>query len=175
MDLIITPKFLERFHGKYIPDKESGCWLWKGSKNHNGYGEVSYKHCHSKRALAHRVSWAIHQGKIPDGLCVLHKCDVRNCVNPDHLFLGTQQDNLRDCYQKGRMRGWIKPGQKSIKIQPPGSSEVVCIGCGVKFMKTNVNIRVYPRHYCNKACLYKNRARNNPRPKPQTSTQPFQA
>lgn len=159
MELIITPKFLERFHAKYQVATDSGCWLWTGAKTH-GYGEVSYKH--SKRLRAHRISWTIHHGKIPDGLCVLHKCDTPLCVNPEHLFLGTQADNLKDCYEKGRMRGWIKPGQVLV-VRPPGSSKVVCIGCGVEFMKTNVNIRVYPRHYCNRQCLYKNRARNNPR------------
>lgn len=79
--------------------RSPGCWLWEGARAPNGYGVGSY----DKRIVsAHRISWMLHRGEIPDGLCVLHKCDVRNCVNPDHLFLGTCKDNTRDSMSKNR-------------------------------------------------------------------------
>lgn len=89
------------FATKYVVD-ESGCWLWHGSKMVNGYGLVWSG---ERMESAHRTSWRIHRGEIPDGLFVCHTCDVRNCVNPDHLFLGTNTDNMRDCSAKGRTHG----------------------------------------------------------------------
>lgn len=84
----------------YVPVPESGCWLWLGNWTQNGYGAVK----HSGRWLtgAHRLFYELHRGEIPDGLLVCHKCDTPVCVNPDHLFLGTQSDNMRDKVRKGR-------------------------------------------------------------------------
>ena len=89
----------ERFHLSY-KRHPSGCWLWFKAIVTNGYGQI--RNGAGKRPPAHRVSWEIYRGAIPDGLWVLHKCDVRNCVNPDHLFLGTHQDNVDDREAKGR-------------------------------------------------------------------------
>lgn len=91
-------KILLRFESKYIPEPNSGCWLWTGNCYPNGYGQISinYKSC-----LAHRYSWTVKYGAIPDGLWVLHRCDVKKCVNPDHLFLGTNSDNQKDAIAKG--------------------------------------------------------------------------
>lgn len=75
------------------------CWLWVGSMHKLGYGILTRN---NKLLKAHRYSWELFRGKIPDNINVLHKCDVRNCVNPSHLFLGTQKDNMRDCVKKGR-------------------------------------------------------------------------
>lgn len=83
----------------YMPVPESGCWLWLGGTTPNGYGRASTARAH---VVAHRVFYAYHKGPIPDGLQVCHKCDTRLCVNPDHLFLGTQSDNANDMYRKGR-------------------------------------------------------------------------
>ncbi len=91
----------ERFHAKYIPEPTGDCWLWIGGDTGNGYGRIRRKG--GKKILAHRLSWELHNGPIPDGLCVLHKCDTPPCVNPDHLFLGTQKDNIQDAFKKGRL------------------------------------------------------------------------
>ncbi len=81
-----------------------GCWYWVGALGSAGYGRFHIQGSGhpGKWGLAHRLSWELHVGPIPEGLCVLHHCDVRNCVNPGHLFLGTKGDNARDCARKGR-------------------------------------------------------------------------
>lgn len=80
------------------------CWLWTGGLYRQGYGRffVAGKRRDASQAKAHRVSYEIAHGKIPDGLGVLHRCDVRRCVNPAHLYLGTDADNARDRRERGR-------------------------------------------------------------------------
>lgn len=89
--------------------KTPSCWLWTAAKNEKGYGIFGLR---KETDKAHRIAWRLTIGEIPIGLFVLHKCDVPNCVNPAHLFLGTNLDNVRDMIAKGRnsppprMSGW---------------------------------------------------------------------
>lgn len=90
---------LSRFHGKYTPEPNSGCWIWLNARDRKGYGHT---YVNGKTVGAHRMSWFIHNGAIPDGMMVLHKCDNPSCVNPMHLFLGSGQDNVDDKVAKDR-------------------------------------------------------------------------
>lgn len=87
-----------------VTKSADACWLWIGCKQGDGYGSFRYK---GHMVLAHRLSWQEANGPIPQDMHVLHKCDVRNCVRPDHLFLGTELDNSRDKIAKGRGR-WLR-------------------------------------------------------------------
>jgi vacuolar-type H+-ATPase subunit B/Vma2 len=90
----------ERFNECCTPEPNSGCWLWTarisrryGSAHHNG-----------KTESAHRIAWQLYKGEIPQGAFVLHRCDTPMCVNPEHLFLGSASDNMRDMAHKGRAK-----------------------------------------------------------------------
>ena len=82
--------------------KTDTCWFWTGKKRPNGYGCIQEAGKGSKTLSSHRVSYEIHNGKIPDGLVVMHSCDNPSCVNPEHLSLGTHRENNADMIAKGR-------------------------------------------------------------------------
>ena len=96
-----------RFENLYIPEPNSGCWLWIGGLDglHMGYGRFRLK---DRQIPAHRASWRIYRGAIPKEMCVLHRCDVPICVNPEHLFLGSNSDNMKDRNKKGRQANGIR-------------------------------------------------------------------
>jgi hypothetical protein len=83
------------------------CWIWTASTNVHGYGQICPRSMPGKMVGTSRFSWEIHYGPISDGLWVLHHCDTPACIRPEHLFLGTQTDNMRDMISKGRA-AWQK-------------------------------------------------------------------
>lgn len=91
---------INRFWNKVI--KQNGCWKWTAMENDFGYGIINSGGRGGRPLRAHRVSWEIHNGNIPKGKHILHKCDNPTCTNPEHLFLGTNYDNVQDMVKKGR-------------------------------------------------------------------------
>lgn len=86
-------------------EKTDTCWIWTGGKAYGGYGQMGHKeNGKTIQTIAHRFSYELHKGPIPDGMVILHTCDNPPCVNPDHLSVGTQKDNIHDAIAKGRAR-----------------------------------------------------------------------
>lgn len=100
----LDPETVARFNTKYIAEPMSGCWLWIGARTQAGYGRLARNH---KFFLAHRISRQISCGDVRPGHLVCHSCDTPSCVNPEHLWVGTPEENTRDCMSKGR----LKPGR----------------------------------------------------------------
>jgi hypothetical protein len=114
----VSNEFKIRFFSKV--KKTDKCWNWTASSRGNGYGAIKIN---GKVIDAHRASWKIHFGEITDGLYVCHKCDNGMCVNPEHLFLGSHSENMKDAYKKqrispptiGRFKDGHKPSNRTIK------------------------------------------------------------
>ena len=130
----------ERFATRFQVDTATGCWNWQGPKNAKGYGRIAgvvidgVRHTEHERAmLAHRVAWLLYRGPIPlsdaaHGTVVMHKCDNPACVNPHHLLLGTQADNVRDMIQKGRKVSGTPSGVEHwrSKIETQEDIDLIC-------------------------------------------------
>lgn len=100
----------ERLASKSTVDARSGCILWTGAVAKGGYGNIGYG---GRTHAAHRLAWELKNGPIPAGMSVCHRCDVRACINTDHMFLGTAADNSKDRVTKGRQaRGETHPQAK---------------------------------------------------------------
>lgn len=110
----------ERFWAKVARRGQNECWLWTGHRNPFGYGRIGTD---GTVALAHRASWELHNGPIPDGLCVLHRCDNPSCVNPKHLFLGTREENNLDRVAKGRSADTRGEGHPNARLTNASVSE----------------------------------------------------
>jgi DNA-binding CsgD family transcriptional regulator len=96
----------ERFWSQVDKSTSSSCWIWTGYRNNKGYGRIGHL---LEKVYVHRLSYELHYGSIPKRLNVCHRCDVPACVNPQHLFLVTQMDNMRDCASKGRNGAHQRP------------------------------------------------------------------
>lgn len=95
--MVIEQYYINKIFTKI--QKTTSCWLWTGACDINGYGIFNM---YNKCWRVHRLSYIIHYGNFNQKMCILHKCDIRNCVNPNHLFIGTRQDNHRDMHNKNR-------------------------------------------------------------------------
>jgi HNH endonuclease len=126
-------------------DKKSDdeCWEWKGYLTHRGYGQLKVK---QKNVYAHRYSYELHYGRIPDNLLVCHKCDNRKCVNPSHLFLGTQKDNIHDMDKKGRRV--VRPG--TMKITRRDANEIRLLH------KKGISVNELSKRYGLQPCTIRN-------------------
>lgn len=105
-----TKSLIEKYEMYIIKNPGDQCWSWKGHTAHGGYGMTSNN---NKGLRAHRASWILHNGEIPEGMFVLHHCDNPICSNPKHLFLGTQKDNICDAKMKGRHKHIPSNGEKN--------------------------------------------------------------
>lgn len=110
---------IHRFSKRISINLKTGCWIWDAHVNLGGYGQLTIN---KKPYLAHRFSYICFNGAIPEGMCVCHRCDVRNCVNPDHLFLGTNQDNTNDMLKKSR--AGHQTGTFKIKLTQQKADEI---------------------------------------------------
>ncbi len=99
----------EQFNDKWTPEPNSGCWLWFARTKRDGYGILQIN---NQQVFAHRLAWQLYKGDIPAGLDVCHHCDTPACVNPEHLFVGTHVDNMRDRDSKGR-----NPGNPKLTVE----------------------------------------------------------
>jgi hypothetical protein len=116
----------QRFHEKVHYEPMTGCWLWGGAIGDTGYGTLMEGGKGGGRTVrAHVVAWRIHRGPVPVGLYVCHKCDVRWCVNPDHLFVGTALDNNRDKMRKGRCRTQVGSERRTAKLDDAAARDIV--------------------------------------------------
>ena len=118
----------QRLEHYSIADPGSGCILWVGNTGKTGYGMLNWQ---NQVWLAHRLAWMEIHGRIPAGMNILHRCDVRPCINPAHLFLGTTADNMRDLREKERIRGRLTNGALAAIRSATGSPREIAARYGV--------------------------------------------
>lgn len=139
-----TPYLLQN----YAPIPESGCWIWLGHWTPWGYG------CVNRRGKwitgAHQMFYRLNKGEIPPGMMVCHKCDTPQCVNPDHLFLGTNSQNQKDRMAKGRT---VVAGIR----KKPKNAKRTCLTCGTGFMAEQSAVNRGWALYCSTTCRRKTR------------------
>ena len=142
----------DRFWEKAIPEPNSGCWLWDGAANKNGYGNLGVG---KTTVLAHRISVLLDGRNIPDGMIVRHTCDFPPCVNPRHLLVGTRTDNARDSIARNR---FVYPLRRHKGDRP---REILCKK-GLHSMEgDNAYLRVSTGHFECKECKRATRSRRD--------------
>ncbi|MGR7993860.1 HNH endonuclease signature motif containing protein [Xanthobacter sp. ZOL 2024] len=115
-----------RFLRGYVVDKATGCWLWVGHKYPNGYGAIK---SFGRTISAHRFAYELYKGPIPEGMEILHSCDVKNCVNPDHLRVGTHRENMEEASARGLMPSGVNsPKYGKPNPRPRQSNRVRVLG-----------------------------------------------
>ncbi len=123
----------ERLDRYVMIDPNSGCWLWSGCVAGRGYGVTKFRKISPSHLYVHRLVYEVFVAPVPDGLYVCHRCDVPACCNPDHLFLGTHTDNMRDAVMKGRVAsrktGTWSPGQGRMKLDDEAVRQIRAIYC----------------------------------------------
>jgi len=128
-------------------EKTTACWRWLATKNNKGYGMLYAGKTNGSKDLAHRVSWVLHNGPIPEGTNVLHRCDNPECTNPEHLFIGTHGDNMRDKCAKGRAYppSWaasqIERGKRQRRLTQEQADEAK------RMLASGMGLRTVARHY----------------------------
>lgn len=115
----------QRLAYRSIRDPKTGCVLWTASRTTNGYGGLNFRGRHLQ---AHRASWIAHRGPIPKGLLVCHRCDVRTCINPKHLFFGTQKENMADKVAKQGHERRTEPGPERRPSKAPEIMRIEMLG-----------------------------------------------
>ncbi len=118
----------QRLEHYSVRDPSTGCILWVGNTGENGYGMLNWQ---QRSWLAHRLAWSEVHGGIPSGMVICHRCDVRACINPAHLFLGRQSDNMRDLREKERIRARLTNGALEAIRSATGSPREIAARYGV--------------------------------------------
>jgi hypothetical protein len=145
---------LSRISSKYYVD-ENGCWIWTAGKYRAGYGKFSINW---KNMNAHRASYIIHKGPFDYSKLVLHKCDVKLCVNPDHLYIGDKSRNLKDAYERGQAVPWNRDVKSCKQGHPFDHANTIttsdgrrsCSQCRkIKSKKNNQKIKMMRSHCVN--------------------------
>jgi hypothetical protein len=128
----ITPRVESRFWKNVDQREEDECWPWTGCRTH-GYGALHFDRRNGVE-LSHRISYVIHYGSISYGVCICHRCDNPICVNPNHLFPGTQSENMRDMWKKGRGRVFHHQGERNpaSKLSESAVLEIIKMRTGGK-------------------------------------------
>lgn len=153
---------IQRFEDKFKKDDKNKCWNWTAYKTKLGYGSFSLDGT-SKITWAHRASYILYVGEIPDGMFVCHKCDNPSCVNPNHLYIGTPKQNSRDRDLRGRAAyqkpGYVSPQKGKTKydkvINGKGCLLVKCSFCSKKFYKSGAKVGKYCGDFCDMKCRTK--------------------